>query len=164
MKFRAEQYYRASLERMLQARKIWTDGDSYALSMYCAGLAVESLLRAFRWTEDTTFEGRHDLSELLKASRLLRIDDDHMRRKGASEDAIRESGLKIRSAMNEIVILWHNNMRFASESSALAFLRQVGKARDIRGDPLKKNSWDLIESAQTIVDRGVVLWTSKIKS
>ena len=122
MKFRAEQYYRVSVERMGQARKIYSHGNSFALSMYCAGLAVESLLRAFRWTEDTSFEGRHDLSDLLKASRLLKIDDEYMRRRGASEEAIRQSGLKMRGAMNQIFILWHNNMRFASESSALAFL------------------------------------------
>src|SRR3954452_6607065 len=104
MKFRAEQYFRVSVERMLQARKIYNHGDSFALSMYCSGLAVESLLRAFRWTEDTSFEGRHDLSELLKASRLLKIEDDYMRRRGASEEAIRQSALEIRSAMNQVVI------------------------------------------------------------
>jgi hypothetical protein len=164
MKFRADQYFRASVERMVQARKIYAHGNSFALSMYCAGLAVESLLRAFRWTEDTSFEGRHDLSELLRASRLLRIDYDYLKRRGASEEAIRQSGLKIRSAMNQISILWNNNMRFASESSALTFLKQIGKVQRVKGDPLKKNSLDLVEAAQAIVDRGVVLWTSETRS
>lgn len=132
--------------------------------MYCAGLAVESLLRAFRWTEDTSFESRHDLSELLKASRLLKFDDDYMRRKGASEETIRQSALKIRVAMNQVAMLWHNNMRYASESSTLAFLKQTGKNRGVKGDLLKKNAWDLLEAAQTIMDRGLVLWTSEIRS
>ena len=79
MQFRADEYYRVSLERMKQAHGLYQNGAAYSLSMYCAGLAVESLLRAFRWTEHTTFEGRHDLSDLLKASRLLRIDDEYMR-------------------------------------------------------------------------------------
>src|SRR5438128_10660045 len=115
MQFRAEQYYRASLERMTQARRIYQDGDAFSLAMYCGGLAVESLLRAFRWTEDTSFEGRHDLNDLLKASRLLSIDDEYMRRRGASEVAIYDSGEKLRLAANEVAILWHNNLRFASE-------------------------------------------------
>jgi hypothetical protein len=51
MQFRAEQFYQASLERMKQARKIYQDGEAFALAMYCGGLAVESLLRAFHWTE-----------------------------------------------------------------------------------------------------------------
>jgi len=76
MQFRAEQYYRASLERMDQAWKIYQYGMAYALAMYCGGLAVECLLRAFRWTQDPSFEGRHDLSELLRSSRLLRIDEE----------------------------------------------------------------------------------------
>src|SRR5256885_6324777 len=126
MQFRAEQYYQVSLERMQQARRIYEDGAAFALAMYCGGLAVESLLRAFRWTEDTSFEGRHDLSDLLKASRLLRIDDEYMRRKGASEEAIQRSGVALRGAMNEVIILWHNNLRFACEASLKAFLKKLG--------------------------------------
>ena len=164
MKFRAEQYYHVSLERMRQARRIHADGKSFALAIYCGGLAVESLLRAFRWTEDASFEGRHDLSDLFKASRLLKFDDEFMRRRGASEETILQSSLKLRIAMNEIVVLWHNNLRFASEASAMAFLKQSGRSQGVKGDPLKKNALDLIEAAQTVVDRGVVLWTSQIKS
>ncbi|HZY84170.1 MAG TPA: hypothetical protein VFE78_05035 [Gemmataceae bacterium] len=164
MQFRAEEYYQASLERMQQARGIHRDGKNWALVMYCAGLAVECLLRAFRWTEDPTFEGRHDLGELLKASGLLKIDDDHMRRRGASEDAIYQSGKMLRAAMNEVVSLWHNNLRFAPEASLKAFLNRLGRLQGVKGDPLKKNAGDLLEAAQTIVNRGMALWTSKPKS
>ncbi len=163
MQFRAEQYYRASLERMTQARRIYQDGDAFSLAMYCGGLAVESLLRAFRWTQDTSFEGRHDLSDLMKASGMLRIDDEYMRRKGASEDTIYDAGVKLRGAMNEVIILWHNNLRFASEASLRAFLKKIGRLRGVKGDPLKKNAMDLLNAAQTVVDRGVALWTSKTK-
>ena len=51
MQFTAEQYYRAGVERMKQARRIYHDGTAYSLAIYCGGLAVESLLRAFRWTK-----------------------------------------------------------------------------------------------------------------
>jgi hypothetical protein len=164
MQFRAEEYYQASLERMQQAHRIYREGTSFALAMYCGGLAVECLLRAFRWTEETTFEGRHDLSELLKASRLLKIDEDFMRRRRVSEDAIRESGLKLLAAMNEVNILWHNNLRFASEASLKALLKRIGRLQGVKGDPLKKNARDLIDAAQTVINRGVALWTSKRKS
>ena len=164
MQFTADQYYRVSLERMKQSHRLYQDGESYSLSMYCGGLAVESLLRGFRWTEDTSFEGRHDLSDLLKASRLLQIDDEYMRRKGASESAIQDSGIALREAMNEVIILWHNNLRFASESSLKAFLHKSGRLRGVKRDPLKKNTLGLLSAAQTVINRGVVLWTSKIKS
>jgi len=164
MQFRADQYYRVSLERMEQATRIYRGGKAYSLAMYCGGLAVECLLRAFRWTEDASFEGRHDLSELLRASRLLRFDDDYMRRKGASEKSIHESAVKLRGAINEVVVLWHNNLRFASEASLRAFLKQLGRLQGARGDPLKKNALDLMEAANYVVNRGVVLWTSERKS
>jgi hypothetical protein len=164
MQFNAEQYYQVSLERMRQARKIYQQGESFALAMYCGGLAVESLLRAFRWTEDTSFEGRHDLSELLRASRLLRIDDEFMRRKGTSEDAILHYGRKLRAAMNEVVCVWHNNLRFTSEVSLKALLKRIGRLQGVKGDPLKKNALDLLNAAQTVIERGVTIWTSKKKS
>ena len=164
MQFRAEQYFRVGLERMNQARTLYRDGTAFSLSMYCSGLAVESLLRAFRWTEDASFEGRHDLSDLLKASRLLRIDDEYMRLNEESEERIYFSGVTLREAMNEVIMLWHNNLRFASEASLKAYLNQLGRLRGIKGDPLKKNAMDLLVAAQTVIDRGVILWTSKTKS
>lgn len=86
MQFRAEQYYQASLERMEQARRNYQAGMAFALASYCGGLAVECMLRAFRWSRDSGFEGRHDLSELLRSSRLLSIDEDYLRRKGTNEE------------------------------------------------------------------------------
>lgn len=162
MQFTADQYYRVSLERMKQASNLFRNGGSYSLTMYCGGLAVESLLRAFRWTEDTRFEGRHDLSDLLKASRLLRIDDEFMRRRGVSEEAIQQSGIALRAAMSEVIVLWHNNLRFASEAALKAHLIKLGRIQGIKGDPLKKNASDLLTASQ-IMDRGVTLWTSKKK-
>lgn len=161
MQFTAEQYYRVSLERMRQAHELYRDGTAYSLTMYCGGLAVESLLRAFRWTEDTSFEGRHDLTELLKASRIFQIDEEYMRRKRAAESAIQDSGIALRGAMNEVISLWHNNLRFASEASLEAFLNKLGRLKGIKGDALKKNASDLLGAAQTVLDRGVTLWNSK---
>jgi hypothetical protein len=149
---------------MEQARKIYQDGAAYSLAMYCGGLAVESLLRAFRWIEDTSFEGHHDLADLLKASRLLRIDDEYMRRRNVSEDAIHDSGIRLRGVMNEVIILWHNNLRYASEASLRAFLNSIGRLKGVKGDPLKKNALDLLDAAQMVINRGVTLWTSKTKS
>lgn len=75
MKFDDQAYYRASVERMRQARSIHVSGESYSLAMYCGGLAVECMLRAFRWSKDRSFEGRHDLEDLLKASDLLGLNE-----------------------------------------------------------------------------------------
>lgn len=152
------------MERMRQAHRNYLEGDAYALTMYCAGLAVECMLRAFRWKDDASFEGRHDLLDLLKASRLLAIDEDYMRRRGEPEESIYASGAQLRAAMNEVTILWHNNLRFASEARLKAFLKSIGRVKGVKGDTLKKNARDLLTAAQTVIDRGVTLWISKTKS
>ena len=164
MQFRGHEYFSASMERMVQAEKLLRRGEAYAIAMYCGGLAVECLLRAFRWQDDNTFEGRHDLSILLKASGILRVDEDHMRRKGKSEDDIQNASRELRANINEIVILWHNNLRFASEARLNAYLRRMNRVQGVGGDPLKKNATDLINAAQFVVNRGMVLWKSKTRS
>ena len=157
MQFRAEQYYAAGLERMEQARTLYQGGSAFALAMYCGSLAVECLLLLFRWTEDRSFEGLHDLSDLLKASRLLTIDEDYLRRRGASEQAIHESAFKLKAAMNDVAAVWHNNLRFASEASLKTILNRAGRLQGVKGDPLKNNARALLEAAQDVVDRGVTL-------
>jgi len=163
MQFTGEEYFRASTERMRQARMIHRAGGNSALAMYCGGLAVECLLRAFRWAKDRTFEGRHDLRDLLRASALLRINEEQMRRKGLGEDKVGESTEALRAATNEVVTLWHNNLRFASEASLRSYLNRIDRLKGIRGDALKKNASDLLEAAQIIIGRGADLWTSKQK-
>jgi len=164
MQFRDEDYYRASLERMRQAEVLYREGEAYALAIYCGGLAVECLLRAFRWKDDKGFEGRHKLKVLLQASGILPIAEDHMRRKGRDEEEIRASLIAFRGAMNEVVVLWHNNLRYASEARLKAHLTQIKRVRGIKGDPLKKNALDLINAAQTVINKGMVLWKSQTKS
>ena len=164
MQFTADQYFWASQERMTQARILYREGKAFALAMYCGGLAVESLLRAFRWTADPSFEGRHDLLELLKASRLLQVDVVAMRRKGSREGAIYRSGVEVRGAMNEIASLWNNSLRFASEARLRTHLNKLGRLQGVKGDPLKKNALDLLSAAQRVIDRGVALWMSEIRS
>lgn len=164
MQFRDKDYYRASLDRMRQAQTLSKEGDAYALSMYCSGLAVECLLRAFRWKQDQSFEGRHDLNDLLRASGILRVNDEYMRCRGKDEEEILRSSREFRAAMNEIIILWHNNLRFASEARLRAHLAGVNRVQGIKGDPLKKNASDLLDAAKLIVNKGMVLWDSQTKS
>lgn len=161
MRFQAEEYRRAGLERMQQARRLHELGRSYALAMYCGGLAVECTLRAFRWTTDESFEGRHDLMDLFKASGLQTINEERLRRAGLSEAEVEAIGRGLRTAVVEVNLLWHNNLRYASEARLRAFLGRIDRLRGIRGDPLKKNSADLLNAAQTVIDRGENLWTSK---
>ena len=163
MKFRAEEYFQASGERLRQARKLYDTNGDYSLSIYCGGLAVECMFRAFRAEVDPSFESRHDLSHLLKESRLLDVDDEHMRRRRLPEVRIREARATFNAACSEVFTLWNNNHRFASEGALRNFLRRIGRLDNVKGDPLKKNTLDLLNASQTVIDRGVLLWTSRKK-
>jgi hypothetical protein len=163
MQFTSEEYYRTAIERMRQAKGIHDSGQSYALAMYCSGLAVECILRAFRWQKDSTCEGRHDLDDLFKASGLLQIHEEQARKKRTPEEEIERFVVDVRGALREVVNLWHNNLRFASEASLRAHLNRHGRLRGIRGNAIKKNSADLLAAAEVVVNGGVTLWTSKRK-
>ncbi len=68
--------------------------------------------------------------------------------------------------MNEVITLWHNNLRFASEQRLKAFLigLQRHKRKGSRGDLLKINALDLLVNAKKVIDRGTILWTSEKRS
>jgi hypothetical protein len=163
MQFTADEYFRAASERMRQAREIHDFGKNYALAIYCGGLAVECILRAFRWQKDVSFEGRHDLEELFKASGFLEVHEERLRKKRLPVEEIERSSAEILNATKVVSTLWHNNLRFASETSLRTHLNRLGRLRGIRGDALKKNSTDFLLAATIIVENGVKAWNSRRK-
>ena len=66
--------------------------------------------------------------------------------------------------MNEVIALWHNNLRFASEARLKTFLVEIHRHKGVKGDPLKKNALNLLEAAQTVISRGITLWNSEKRS
>src|SRR5215831_2337061 len=107
MQFTGEEYYRAATERMRQAREIHDSAKNYALAIYCGGLAVECILRAYRWRKAPSFEGRHDLKELFDASGFLRTSKERARKQRMPAEEIERSATAIRQAMGEVAALWH---------------------------------------------------------
>ncbi|HEV3257634.1 MAG TPA: HEPN domain-containing protein [Gemmataceae bacterium] len=164
MELTAEHYYRAGLERMAQARLLYEAGKgNYAFTLYAAGLAVECILRAFRWRTAPSFEGRHDLLELFRASGLLAIDDARMQARGVPPEEATRYALELRGAMNTVVVLWANNYRFAAEDRVRAHLNAIGRYKGKKGDVLKANALELLNAVQMMIDKGVALWTSAKK-
>lgn len=56
--------------------------------------------------------------------------------------------------MNEIVRLWANSYRYASEER----LRLITGRQRIKGDYLKELARQFLGSAERIIDKGIVLW------
>jgi hypothetical protein len=89
MRFRAEHYYEAALQRIEQATILFEAGTSYALAMYVAGLAVECKLRAFKLRRDSTFDERHDLLLLFRTSGMFEADERRRKKVKASDSGAR---------------------------------------------------------------------------
>ncbi len=143
MDFTAVHYFRASVERMSQAQHLYREGEGYyALAMYAAGLAVECL----------------DMLLLFKESGILDMDPDKLKAKGLTDQQIEEHEKALRSAVNDVFILWGNNYRFASEARLLAHLKKMKLYQGTKGNLLKAKAYDLLKAAQRFLDKGVFQW------
>jgi len=163
MEFPPEHYFQTAIQRMRQAYYLYyqyldDDGSSFALAIYVGGVAVECLLRAFKGRRDPSFDEKHDLLRLFAASGMLRIDPEKLRAKHWTDDQIDAHLRSLQVAVNEIYRLWSNNYRYASEERLRSHLKQITGYQRIKGDYLREQCVRFLDSAQTFIDKGVVLW------
>jgi len=67
MRIEPDDYLEAARDRIIDAHGLY-NLNRHSFSLYAAGLAVESLLRAYRVLRDPAFDERHDLRLLLAES------------------------------------------------------------------------------------------------
>ena len=143
---------------MRQAYYLYREGASFALAIYVGGVAVESLLRAFKGRRDPTFDEKHDLLRLFAASGILRVNRDELREQYWTDAQIDEHLQTLRVVANDIFRIWANNYRFASEERLRSHLKKMTGFKKIKGDYLKEQARRFLDSAQRFIDKGVVLW------
>jgi len=157
---RPEHYYRVSLERMRQAWNLYNDPDreSYALAMYVAGVSVECMLRAFKFFKTPTFDEKHVMPRLFRASGMLDLDPEILKARGFTEEKRQAHFEELQAAASYVCDLWENDFRFASEDRMRARLKSRSLDRGIKGDYLKKRALELLNASQKIIDKGVFQW------
>jgi hypothetical protein len=158
MDFPPKHYFQTATQRMRQAHYLYREGSSFALTIYVGGLAVECLLRAFKGRRDPTFDERHHLLRLFAGSGMLHVDTGKLRARDWTDDEIDGHMRALQLAVNEIFRLWANDYRFASEERLSSHLKQVTGFQRIKGDYLKEQARLFLNSAQTFIDKGVMLW------
>jgi hypothetical protein len=144
---RRQQYFDVARERATEATLLHREAR-FPLSMYVAGVAAESMLRAFH-VDGATFDDRHDVAALLRAADLPEMTNEARRR-------LHENVVVVR-------IYWRNVFRFASEDVLRAYLRSIDlddRAGGVgRGsDFLKVRSRELLDAALSIVELGGKKW------
>ena len=161
MNFEPVDYFRAAIERIKQSRDYYRkDGkedlstNHHPLAFYTCGVAVECMLRAFITRKTREFDGRHDLGLLLKQSGLLDLNQIS----ALDDDDLSRLKKELGGAVSKVNRFWNNSLRYASEARLRSYLHELGLDRGIKGDVLKENLRQLLESSTRIIDRGVILW------
>lgn len=144
MKISSENYFKASQDRIKEARELHNSGN-YVGSIYLSGVSIECMLRAYAVKNTGDFDSRHDLALLLRASGISEVVNVSQRR-------------NIGAALGNIWSRWKNNYRYASEELIRAELKKLKLDRGIKGDWLKFNSMTVLDSALTILSIGIKKW------
>lgn len=97
----------------------------------------------------------HDLREHLKQARDLGMFQR------SEDDAVAD-------AVNELAVIWRNDLRFTGSARFAKQLHRTGRNRRIRGkrvvgDPEKANAHSVLNAAEIVVSRGERVCTSKRK-
>lgn len=145
MSFNAETDRAAAAEHIVVADELYRSGR-YVLCHYAAGLAVECLLRAYRYRRDPAFDARHDLYLLF----------------GLSGMQTRLSEAKAASALRALLLVahrWNNDYRFRDEASLRRRLRSMGVHRGVRGDFVKESARLIVAAAGRFLQIGLTAWT-----
>jgi hypothetical protein len=158
MDFKPEHYFRAAIQRMEQARYLYQEGRSFALSIYVGGVAVECMLRAFKLLREPSFDERHNLLRLFVASGMLQVDYETLCVKGLTDAAIDSHLYDLRKAVSAVSDLWANNYRYASEERLLAHLKRLTGFRKIKGNYLKAQTLEFLEAAESFIIKGTLQW------
>jgi HEPN domain-containing protein len=144
MRIEPNDYWEAAQDRLTDARRLYAE-RRYSFSLYAAGLAVESLLRAYRVRQSSEFDERHDLLLLLNGS-------------GIEEVVASAEYVEISAAVSLIFRCWKNDIRFASEDRMKRHLKKLRLDRGIRGNFVKENCRISIDAATKIINIGVMRW------
>jgi HEPN domain-containing protein len=144
MRIGPDDYLEAAQDRLTDAYRLYSDGR-YSFSLYAAGLAVESMLRAYRVRQNPEFDERHDLPLLLTGSNLEKFVT-------ATELA------EIFAAIIDVFNRWKNDFRFTSEDRMKRHLKKLRLDRGIRGNFVKENCRISIQAATKIINIGAAKW------
>ena len=72
MRIETSDYFIVAQERLSDANLLYKE-ERYSFALYAAGVAVESVLRAYIFRLDPKLEAAHNLKLLLKASKLRSV-------------------------------------------------------------------------------------------
>jgi len=143
--WRPEDYRLAALERIGESDAMRRQ-ERFGVSMYLAGVAAESMLRAYHHP-DRPFDERHNLELLLGNCEIDRLGE-----------AARQ---RLRGPLQTAHLLWSSLFRFAPEGMIRRHLHRARLDWDVarNSDPLRVKCGKLFDACAEIVIVGDRRWT-----
>ncbi len=137
---------------LLRLQEAWSlyDDHQWVGAIYLSGRGVEALLRGAILKRLRRLEVGHDLKQLLAELR-------------SSLDMPDEALDRIENSVNEVAVLWRNDVPFTGNSRFKRLLKLTGRlqrtgVQKIKGDPLKANAKSFMEACQDIINAGEPVW------
>jgi hypothetical protein len=146
--FTATDYFLAANERQQDRQVILNENKRVMFAVYCSGVAIESMLRAYITKISKNFDAKHNLQNLLIASKLTEYFDS---------DDIKQ---QIITAIKKASKFWNNNQRYYSEKK---LKRQIGheiartKYKDVT-KYFRNQCKDLFDATDIILEKGRQKW------
>lgn len=144
----ASDYYAGALRSLEDARTLY-DHNRWVGCVYLAGRSVQALFRALLRLKSRHLVAGHDLRELHKQ---LQIGGVFM----PAEESLEHR-------LNEVVVVWHNNLRFVGNEEFKRSLRKMKRhrrigSRRVLGDPVKANAESILQACESLFARGAQVW------
>jgi hypothetical protein len=141
-------YFDAAICRSEDLEHLQTDQKRMIFSLYCAGVSIECMLRAYITKNTSEFDAKHDLIKLYDKSKIALI----------LNEAEKE---EITAALKSANKIWNNNLRYTSEKRMKRIIAHQGvkaKITDIN-KYLNKNYSDIFEAQKIIIQIGKEKWS-----
>jgi len=137
-------YIEAAQERLSNARLLY-EAAQYSFALYAAGVAAESLLRAYIAQKEPVLEAAHNLPLLLDTSKI-------------NVSLAPDENEQLYHSVSLLAKRWKNDLRYTSNNRLRRRLKKQKLDRGIRGDFLKENCRMAIDAAQNVLRIGVAKW------
>lgn len=144
MRTGAETYKDASSEHVLVAIDLY-DAGHYVMAHYCAGLAVECILRAYQVRLKAEFDSKHDLKKLSHDAKFSKIFPE-------------SRAAEYESLFTNLARRWNNDFRFRSVKSLRRYLVRLKLHEKVKGDFVKESARVIVNAATILVQIGVSKW------
>ena len=140
-------YFSATLSRCEDLRHLRTNPKSIIFSLYCAGVTIECMLRAYIAKYTSEFDSKHDLEKLYEKSRIA----------STLETAEKEA---LAIAIKKANKVWTNNLRYTSDKRMkrlMAHEKVRTEFKDIH-KYIDKYYSDIFDATDLIIKTGQDKW------